>query len=150
MAVKAPGAGSCVRLPAREVRAVPAALLRPAQTKRCPRERPRRLRLLVQARPELTPRSPGSAGDASQSGVRTTGRLPVLPYVGDRDASGKIRIEVMLPVMGRSNLDFIEHGFGVQLNRRASRIVIDAGLRLRGIASLVPKVPIMQLFVIRN
>ena len=69
----------------------------------------------------------------------------MLPDVGDRDISGKVKIEVILPVMGRRNLDFLEYGFGVQLNRRASRIVIDAGLRLRGIASLVPKVHFASL-----
>lgn len=56
--------------------------------------------------------------------------------VYNRAVTGCIKIEVILAVMGRSNLNFLEYSVRIQLDRGALGEVIDAGLGLGSVAEV--------------
>ena len=83
-----------------------------------------------------TKKSPDSAGDPITIQRPEACELLVLLDVYNRAVAGSIKIEVILAVMGRSNLYFLEYSIRIQLDRGALGEVIDAGLGLGSVAEV--------------
>ena len=102
--------------------------------------------------PSTQKKSPDAAGDLFIIQKPQASELLVLLDVYNRAVTGCIKIEVILAVMGRGNLDFLEYSVRIQLDRGALGEVIDARLGLGSIAEVGAGSPgsITELELVRS